>query len=75
MNLSMYCDSEKNIMMIHPEGVPDEVFLAIGKRSFLFPTKSVQHENGKINAIIDLSNSHADYPLDCVMVSNLIEPL
>lgn len=74
MNLSMYCDSEKNIMMIHPEGLPDEIFFDIGKKSFFSPNHSMQSDE-KINAIIDLSNPHADYPLDFVMTSDLTELL
>lgn len=63
MNLSMYCDSSKNLMMFLPDNVTDEEILELGKVAFP-EFESPFKTSFKPTAILDLSNFHADYPID-----------
>lgn len=71
MNLAMYSDSEKNIVMFLPDDFSDEEIMALGEVSVpdemffddysVFPAVLL-----KPTSCINLYNTHATYPIDTV---------
>ena len=63
MNLSMYCDSEKNILMFLPDGITDAEIMALG--SVAFPDDESNIGSGKTpTGIINLYDLHASFSLN-----------
>lgn len=63
MNLTMYCDSEKNLLMFLPDGITDAEIMALG--SVAFPDGDSNVGSSKVpTGIINLYDLHASFSLD-----------
>ena len=63
MNLTMYCDSEKNLLMFLPDGITDAEIMALG--SVAFPDGDSNIGSSKVpTGIINLYDLHASFSLE-----------
>lgn len=63
MNFSMYTDSSKNLMMVLPDGIPDEMVFAIGL------SQATAFEG---NSFVDLTNPRVDFNVTDFTPSELV---
>ena len=71
MNLTMYCDSEKNLLMFLPDGITDAEIMALG--SVAFPDGDSNVGSSKVpTGIINLYDLHASFSLDVSHTAKII---
>ena len=73
MNLCMYCDDEKNLMMFLPDTVSDEEIMTLGE--VVFPDddgEDLFDYNRKPTGCINLYNMYASYPVDLIRPDSII---
>lgn len=72
MNLSMYSDHEKNILMFLPDNISDSEVMQLG--TVLFPEdEDSMGPNTKPTGVFDLNNLHAYYPVDEIIPDILMK--
>lgn len=80
MNLFMYTDSEKNLIMFLPDDVKDEDIIALGQ--IPVPPEFVEDEYlsmfadsiPKPTSCIDLTSIHASYEVNSILPDNFVPP-
>ena len=73
MNLCMYCDDEKNLMMFLPDTVSDEEIMTLGE--VVFPDddrEDLFDYNRKPTGCINLYNMYASYPVGLIRPDSII---
>lgn len=71
MNLSMYCDSEKNLLLFLPDNMTDDQIMSLG--SVAFPEEDCEIGSSKIpTGVINLYDMHAYFSLDDITPNDVI---
>lgn len=80
MNLKMYSDSKKNLIMFLPDGIKDDEIFALGEMSFSDEMDFDEYRDfsygiTKPTGCINLSASHASYPVTSIYPDTFVPPV
>ncbi|MCR5401216.1 MAG: hypothetical protein K6E78_06425 [Treponema sp.] len=79
MNLTMYSDSEKNLVMFLPDDFTDEDIMAFGQMAvpdeiFYNDYSDFPDALSKPTCFLNLNNMHASFPLSSIYPDSFVPP-
>lgn len=79
MNLTMYSDNEKNLVMFLPDNVSDEEIMALGQLSipdeiFYDDYSDFPDALAKPTCFLNLNNMHASFPVSSMFPDSFVPP-